>query len=59
MKVIFDQNTTLRDRVNHKLNLAAAGHVVSFDPLEARLAGCFVEDAVSLEEIQDGVEEVE
>lgn len=41
---------TPRDRVLEKFQRSANGEPVGFDPLEAKIAGAFVEDALSLEE---------
>ena len=50
---------TLKDRVEDKLRRAEAGEIVEFGPLEARLAGFFVEDALTLDDVEadDGEEE--
>lgn len=54
-----DLSMTLKDRVADKLQRAEAGEIVEFGPLEARLAGYFVEDALTLEDVEadDGGEE--
>lgn len=54
-----ESNMTLKDRVEDKLRRAEAGEIVEFGPLEARLAGYFVEDALTLEDVEadDGDEE--
>lgn len=54
-----ESNMTLKDRVEDKLRRAEAGEIVDFGPLEARLAGYFVEDALTLEDVEadDGDEE--
>ena len=41
---------TPRERVLEKLQRAANGQSVGFDPLEAKIAGAFVEEALTLEE---------
>lgn len=55
-----ESNMTLKDRVEDKLRRAEAGEIVEFGPLEARFAGYFVEDALTLDDIEadDGDEEV-
>lgn len=54
-----ESNMTLKDRVEDKLRRAEAGEIVEFGPLEARLAGYFVEDALTLDDVEadDGEEE--
>lgn len=54
-----ESNMTLKDRVEDKLRRAEAGEIVEFGPLEARLAGFFVEDALTLDDVEadDGEEE--
>lgn len=54
-----ESNMTLRDRVEDKLNRAETGEIVPFGPLEARLAGYFVEDALTLDDVEadDGEED--
>lgn len=48
---------TLRDRVENKLERAQAGEIVHFGPLEARLAGFFVEDAMVESDLEGSYEE--
>lgn len=45
-------NMTLRDRVSDKLRRSEEGEIIGFEPLEARLAGFFVEDSLSLDDIE-------
>lgn len=54
-----ESNMTLRERVADKLKRAEAGEIVQFGPLEARHAGFFVEDALTLDDVEadDGEEE--
>lgn len=50
---------TLRDHVADKLQRSEAGEIVGFGPLEARLAGFFVEDALTLDDIEEASDEEE
>ena len=59
MTLNINENITPRERVASKLSMAEAGHEVTFGPLEAKIAGIFVEDAITLEDIDDGVEQIE
>jgi hypothetical protein len=52
-----ESNMTLRDRVENKLERAQAGEIVHFGPLEARLAGFFVEDAMVESDLEGSYEE--
>lgn len=54
-----ESNMTLRDHVADKLQRSEAGEIVGFGPLEARLAGFFVEDALTLDDIEEASDEEE
>lgn len=46
------ENMTLRERVAEKLSLSEAGIEVTFSPLEAKYAGFFLEDALTVEDVE-------
>ena len=48
------ENMTLRDRVAEKLRQSEAGNPVGFDPLEAKYAGFFIEDALTDDDVEAG-----
>lgn len=48
----FRENMTLRDRVAEKLMMSEAGIEVTFDPLEAKYAGFFIEDALTEDDVE-------
>lgn len=50
-------NMSLRERVHAKLANAEHGEFVEFDQREAKLAGCFVEDALTLEDVEGSDED--
>lgn len=53
-KMNSSNGTTLRDKTLNKMHQAEySNEPVSFDPLEAKLAGAFVENALSMEDITD------
>lgn len=49
----MDKSLTLREVVTEKLRLSANGHDVPFDPREAKIAGIFTEDALTLDDIDE------
>ncbi len=49
----------LEASVDYKIELVSQGLEVEFDPEEAELAGCFVEDALTDEEAQEARFDVE
>lgn len=55
-----ESNMTLRDRVEDKLLRSERGEIIGFTPLEARLAGFFVEDSMSVDDVEgsDGEETI-
>ncbi|MFI3271772.1 MAG: hypothetical protein R3Y11_06685 [Pseudomonadota bacterium] len=67
MEKVMEQETYVRPTdaesleasVDYKIDLVSQGLEVEFDPEEAELAGCFVEDALTEEEAQDARYDVE
>jgi hypothetical protein len=51
------ENMTLRERVTEKLSQSEAGIAVTFSPLEAKYAGFFVEDALTVEDVEGSNDE--
>lgn len=49
---MINANMTLRERVHAKLADAENGNFVEFDQREAKHAGFFVEDALTLEDVE-------